>query len=59
MNDTKQKRKVGRPRNSVTTVKVQLVDLLRVLKPEAYVVVGTLFAKELGLISTKESKEIE
>ena len=59
MNDTKQKGKVGRPKGANTTVKVQLLDLLRILKPEASVVVGTLFAKELGLISTKESEEIE
>jgi hypothetical protein len=59
MNDTKQKIKVGRPKGANTTVKVQLLDLLRILKPEASVVVGTLFAKELGLISTKESEEIE
>ncbi len=59
MNDIKQKRKVGRPKGANTTVKVQLLDLLRILKPEASVVVGTLFAKELGLISSKESEETE
>ena len=43
------KRKVGRPRNSVTTVKVKLLDLLGVLHPNSPVVIGKKFAEDLGL----------
>ena len=43
------KRKVGRPKNSVTTVKVRLLDLLGVLHPNSPVIVGKKFAEALGL----------
>jgi hypothetical protein len=43
------KRKVGRPRNSFTTVKVKLLDLLGVLHPNSPVVIGKKFAEDIGL----------
>ena len=51
------KRKVGRPRNSVTTVKVRLLDLLGVLHPNSPVVVGKKFAEDLGLDLPKLAPE--
>ena len=39
----------GRPKNSVTTTQVTLLELLRVLQPDALVTVGTKFAESLGL----------
>jgi len=50
MNISAPKRKgVGRPKGQPTTVKVKLIDLLSVLQPNSPVVVGTLFARDLGL----------
>ena len=43
------KRKVGRPLNSVTTVKVKLLDLLGVLHPNSPVVIGKKFAEDIGI----------
>jgi hypothetical protein len=43
------KRKVGRPRNSFTTVKVKLLDLLGVLHPNSPVIIGRKFAEGIGL----------
>jgi hypothetical protein len=39
----------GRPKNSVTTTQVRMLELLRVLQPEALVTIGTKFAESLGL----------
>ena len=42
-------RKAGRPKNSLTTTQVTLLELLRVLQPDALVTVGTKYAESLGL----------
>jgi hypothetical protein len=39
----------GRPKNSLTTTQVSMLELLRVLQPDALVTVGTKFAESLGL----------
>ena len=53
------KRKVGRPRNSVTTVKVKLLDLLGVLHPNSPVVIGKKFAEDLGLNLPELAPELQ
>jgi|GEM_PF-3019691 hypothetical protein len=47
MNNSK---KVGRPINSVTTVKVRMIDLLRVVSPEAEVCIGRKYADAVGIL---------
>jgi len=42
------KRTVGRPKNSLTTVPVKLVDLLGVVNPQAQVPVGRIWLETLG-----------
>jgi hypothetical protein len=51
------KKKVGRPKGVSTTVKVKLLDLLRVLQPESPVVVGTLFARELDILPVEMERQ--
>ena len=47
--ETDVQRGAGRPKNSVTTTQVRMLELLRVLQPEALVTIGTKFAESLGL----------
>ena len=47
MNETK--KRAGRPFNSVTTVKVKMIDLLGVVLPECEVVVGRKWADSVGV----------
>jgi len=42
--------KRGRPFNSVTTVKVKMIDLLGVVLPECEVVVGRKWADSVGVL---------
>ena len=48
MNETK--KRAGRPFNSVTTVKVKMIDLLGVVLPECEVVVGRKWADSIGVL---------
>ncbi|MDB4607858.1 hypothetical protein OAH64_03335 [bacterium] len=48
MNETK--KRAGRPFNSVTTVKVKMIDLLGVVLPECEVVVGRKWADSVGVL---------
>ena len=47
--ETDVQRGAGRPKNSVTTTQVRMLEVLRVLQPEALVTIGTKFAESLGL----------
>ena len=42
--------KKGRPFNSVTTVKVKMIDLLGVVLPDCEVVVGRKWADSVGVL---------
>ena len=44
------KKRAGRPFNSVTTVKVKMIDLLGVVLPECEVVVGRKWADSVGVL---------
>ena len=48
MNETK--KRAGRPFNSVTTVKVKMIDLLGVVLPDCEVVVGRKWADSVGVL---------
>ena len=48
MNETK--KRAGRPFNSVTTVKVKMIDLLGVVLPECEVVVGRKWADSIVVL---------
>ena len=48
MNETK--KRAGRPFNTVTTVKVKMIDLLGVVLPECEVVVGRKRADSIGVL---------
>ena len=52
-------KKVGRPINSVTTVKVRMIDLLSVVLPEAEVVVGRKWADQVGVLDKCFVKQLE
>lgn len=51
--------KKGRPFNSVTTVKVRMIDLLSVVLPEAEVVVGRKWADQVGVLDKCFVKQLE
>ena len=54
MSEITQKKKAGRPLGKKTTVQVQLVELLNVLRPEAMVTVGARYADSLDIKNTKQ-----
>ncbi|MGC6458992.1 MAG: hypothetical protein ACON4R_11555 [Akkermansiaceae bacterium] len=51
-----EKRKPGRPKNSLTTVPVKLVDLLGLINPQTKIPVGRVWLEKLGYeVSISES----
>ncbi|MDB4665919.1 hypothetical protein OAE86_00435 [Akkermansiaceae bacterium] len=56
MNNYIKKRRPGRPKNSLTTVPVKLVDLLGMINPQTKIPVGRVWLENLGFeINTSES----
>ena len=57
MNSCFEKPRRGRPRNSVTTVPVKLIELLGYVNPQARVVVGKKWLESIGVETPPEIKE--
>jgi hypothetical protein len=49
----KVRKKAGRPRGANSTTQIKMLELLRVLSPEAMVTVGKKFADSLGIKKTE------
>ena len=47
------RRKAGRPKGAASTTQIKMLELLRVLSPDAMVTVGKKFAASLGIKKTE------